>query len=224
MSERLDAPHDEYDPSTMPAPSLATERAPWYRRPWILVTSAVVVVAAISVATDLPRRITVPQDVAAQNAVLTQMRGDARECAFAVKESFQLYQRFSAGTLNPSQLATTKTYIAEDEVPCSFLGEPVYDLTNNIQITLTAAGHHVDAAHTALDHWISGTALKAIEDIRQLIDDPSNAGLKANLDYQAHELDTERLHVLGDIAQAERILGTTLITPNLPVVTPPSRG
>ena len=208
----------------MPAPSFTNERAPWYRRPWVLVTSAVVVVAAISVATDLPRPITVPQDVAAQNAVLTQMKGDARECAFAVKESFQLYHRFSAGTLSPSQVATTKTYIAEDEVPCSFAGEPVYDLTNNIQITLTAAGHHVDAAHTALDHWISGTALKAIEDIRQLIDDPSNAGLKANLDYQAHELDTERLHVLGDIAQAERILGTTLITPNLPVVTPPSRG
>ncbi len=222
MSERLDAPEEEYDPSTMPAPTLANQRAPWYRRPWVLVTSAVVVVAAISVATDLPRPITVPQDVAAQNAVLTQMRGDARECAFAVKESFQLYDRFSAGSLSPSQLATTKTYIAEDEVPCSFAGQPVYDLTNNIQITLTAAGHHVDAAHTALDHWISGTALKAIEDIRQLIDDPSNAGLKANLAYQAHELDVERLHVLGDIAQAERVLGTTLVTPTLPVVTPPA--
>ena len=222
MSDRLDAPPEEYDPSTMPAPSFTNERAPWYRRPWVLVTSAVVVVAAISVATDLPRPITVPQDVAAQNAVLTQMKGDARECAFAVKESFQLYHRFSAGTLSPSQVATTKTYLAEDEVPCSFAGQPVYDLTNNIQITLTRAGHHIDDAHTALDHWISGTALKAIEDIRQLIDDPSNAGLKANLAYQAHELDVERLHVLGDIAQAERVLGTTLVTPTLPVVTPPA--
>jgi hypothetical protein len=188
------------------------------------VTSAVVVVAAISVATDLPRPITVPQDVAAQNAVLTQMKGDARECAFAVKESFQLYHRFSAGTLSPSQVATTKTYLAEDEVPCSFAGQPVYDLTNNIQITLTRAGHHIDDAHTALDHWISGTALKAIEDIRQLIDDPSNAGLRANLAYQAHELDVERLHVLGDIAQAAHILGTTLVTPALPIVTPPAAG
>ncbi|HQU26512.1 MAG TPA: hypothetical protein PLS29_05715 [Acidimicrobiales bacterium] len=224
MSERLDAPEEEYDPSTMPAPSFTNARAPWYRRPWVLVTSAVVVVAAISVATDLPRHITVPQDVAAQNAVLTQMRGDARECAFAVKESFTLYDRFSAGALSPSQLATTKTYIAEDEVPCSFAGQPVYDLTNNIQITLTPAGHHIDAAHTALDHWMSGTALKAIEDIRQLIDGPSNAGLKANLAYQAHELDVERLHVLGDISQAERILGTALVTPTLPVVTPPAAG
>ena len=224
MSDRLDATPEEYDPSTMPAPSFTNERAPWYRRPWVLVTSAVVVVAAISVATDLPRPITVPQDVAAQNAVLTQMKGDARECAFAVKESFQLYHRFSAGTLSPSQVATTKTYLAEDEVPCSFAGQPVYDLTNNIQITLTRAGHHIDDAHTALDHWISGTALKAIEDIRQLIDDPSNVGLRANLAYQAHELDVERLHVLGDIAQAARILGTTLVTPALPIVTPPAAG
>ncbi|MHB1906143.1 MAG: hypothetical protein ACYCRG_04500 [Acidimicrobiales bacterium] len=224
MSDRLDAPPQEYDPASMPAPSFANQRAPWFRRPWVLVSSAVVVVAAISIATDLPRPITVAQDVAAQNAVLSQMRADARECAFAVKESFHLYDRFSAGGLSPSQLATTKTYIAEDEVPCSFAGQPVYDLTNNVQITLTAAGHHVDAAHTALDHWISGTALKAIEDIRQLIDGPASAALQANLAYQAHELNRERLHVLGDIAQAERVLGTTLVTPDLPVVSPPAGG
>ncbi len=222
MSDRLDAPPQEYDPASMPAPSLANQRAPWYRRPWFLASSAIVVVAAVSIVTDLPHPITVAQDVAAQNAVLVQMRSDARECAFAVKESFHLYDRFSTGTLSPSQLATTKTYIAEDEVPCSFAGEPVYDLTNNVQITLTRAGQHIDAAHTALDHWISGTALKAIEDIRQLINGPASTGLRANLDYQAHELDRERLNVLGDIAQAERILGTTLVTPSLPVVSPPT--
>ena len=222
MSDRLDAPPQEYDPASMPAPSLANQRAPWYRRPWFLASSAIVVVAAVSIVTDLPHPITVAQDVAAQNAVLTQMRDDARYCAYAVKESFHLYDRFRAGTLNPSQLALTKKYVIEDEVPCSFAGEPVYDLTNNVQITLTRAGQHIDAAHTALDHWISGTALKAIEDIRQLINGPASTGLRANLDYQAHELDRERLNVLGDIAQAERILGTTLVTPSLPVVSPPT--
>ncbi len=224
MTDHLDLSEEEYDPSTMAISSLTNRRVPWFRRPWFLVSSIAAVIIAVSVVTDLPHPITVSQDIAAQNAVLTQMRSDARECAYGVKESFSLYAKFVGGALTPADLATTKTYIAEDEVPCSFAGQPVYDLTNNIQITLTAAGKHVDAAHTALDHWISGTALKAIQDIRQLLDDPTNASLKANLAYQASELNRERDHVLGDISLASRTLGAPLITPRLPVVSPPPAG
>lgn len=218
MTEPLSAPEEEYDPSTMAISSLTNRRVPWYRRPWFLITAVVVVVAAISIVTDLPHPISVSQDIAAQNAVLAQMRSDVQECAYGVRESFSLFARYDAGSLSPSELATTKTYVAEDEVPCSFAGQPVYDLTQNIEITLTAAGKHVDAAHTALDHWITGTALKAIEDIRQLLDDPTAPGVRANLAYQARELDQERATVLADIGQADRILGATLITPQLPVV------
>lgn len=218
MSAHDDPPEGDYDPSTMAISSLSNRRVVWYRRPWFLVTALVVVVAAVSVVTDLPHPLTVSQDVAAQNAVLVQMKSDAQECAYGVTESFQLYGRFVAGSLSASQLATTKTYVAEDEVPCSFAGQPVYDLTNNIQITLTAAGKHVDQAHTALDHWISGTALKAIQDIRLLLDSPHSVGYRDNLAYQAHELNAERLIVINDIAKADRILGVTLVTPKLPVV------
>lgn len=218
MTEHLSAPEEEYDPSTMAISSLTNRRVPWYRRPWFLIAAVVVVVAAVSIVTDLPHPISVSQDVAAQNAVLAQMRSDVQECAYGVQESFSLFARYDAGSLSPSELATTKTYVAEDEVPCSFAGQPVYDLTQNIQITLTAAGRRVDAAHTALDHWITGTALKAIEDIRQLLDDPAAPGVRANLAYQARELNRERTTVLTDIAQADRILGTTLVTPRLPLV------
>ena len=51
----------------MSASSLANFKVAFYKRPWFLITIAIVVVVAVSVITDLPNHISRSQDLTAQN-------------------------------------------------------------------------------------------------------------------------------------------------------------
>ncbi|HEY5437816.1 MAG TPA: hypothetical protein VIJ99_02850 [Acidimicrobiales bacterium] len=205
-----------FDPASMPASSLGFTKAVWYRRPWVLATLALIVVIAISVVIDLPRPITKAQDIASQNASIKEINSDLAECAFAVKESFNFYNLHVNGKLSPSDLSQVPTLLTGDETACSFASQPVYDLTNNIQVDDTAAGRHIDRMLTDVERWITDYALASIRDIQFLFNNPGNASAIHHLTTQEGQLASERVIVLSELAKADNVLGMKLDPVKIP--------
>jgi hypothetical protein len=207
-----------FDPASMPASSLGIAKAVWYRRPWVLAALALIVIIAISVVIDLPRPITRAQDVASQNASIKEINNDLAECAFAVKESFNFYDMKVSGKLTPSHLAQVPALLTGDETACSFASEPVYDLTNNLQVDDTKSGKHIDRMLSVVERWITDYALASIRDIQYLFNHPGDAQTIRHLASQEQQLAIERTKALNDEAQADRVLGLQLIALKIPTL------
>ena len=156
------------------------------------------------------------QDAASQNASIKEINADLADCAFAVKESFHFYNLNVAGKLTSSDLAQVPTLLTGDETACSFASEPVYDLTNNLQVDDTAAGKHIDRMLSVVERWITDYALASIEDIQYLFIHPGDATTIRHLGNQELGLANERQKALADEATAERVLGVTLHAVKIP--------
>lgn len=196
-----------FDPATMPTSSLGITKAVWYRRPWILATLTLVVIVGISVVMDLPRPITKAQDAASQNASIKQINADLADCAFAVNESIHFYNLNVSGKLSPSNLAQVPLLLTGDETACSFASQPIYDLTNNLQVDDTRAGRHIDTMLSDVERWITYNALATVKDIQYLFNHPGDATTIRHLGFQEAQLATERRKALDQRAQAQQILG-----------------
>jgi len=211
-----------FDPASMSTSSLGLAKAVWFRRPWFLTTLALLVVIAISVVIDLPRPITRAQDVASQNSSINQVNTDLADCTFAVKESFNFYNENLAGRLTKSDLAEVPTLLTGDETACSFASEPVYDLTNNLEVDDTAAGKYIDRMVTVVEGWMTDYALASIDDIQYLFSHPDDAAKIRHLTTQEADLAQNRTLAEHEEKSADEILGVRLVPvaiPRLPHLT-----
>jgi hypothetical protein len=207
-----------FDPASMSMSSLGIAKAVWYRRPWVLTLLALIVVLAISIIIDLPRHTTTAEDASSQNSSIREMNTDLAECSFAAKESFHFYNEDVAKRLTSSDLAQIPTLLVGDQTACSFASEPVYDLTNNLQVDDTTAGKHIDRMLSVVEKWITDNALASVEDIQYLFAHPGDLAKERNLAAQEVDLANERRQALGDERAAERVLGVKLVQLKLPVL------
>jgi hypothetical protein len=207
-----------FDPASMSTSSLGIAKAVWYRRPWFLLTVALVVIAAVSVIVDLPGHMTPKQDAASQNSSIKEINTDLAECSFAVKESFSFYNEDVAGTLTASDLTQVPALLVGDQTACSFASQPVYDLTNNLEIDDTKAGIHINHMLSAVEQWITNNALASIEDIQYLISHPGDTKKIHSLTAQESGLQSERTRAFKDEAAAEKLLGLPLIPVKIPAL------
>jgi len=205
-----------FDPASMPTSSLGITKAVWYRRPWVLATLSLIVIIAISVVIDLPRPITKAQDQSSQNASIKEINTDLADCAFAVKESFSFYNMDVNGKLTSSDLAQVPTLLTGDETACSFASEPIYDLTNNLQVDDTKSGKNIDHMLSVVEQWITDYALASIRDIQYLFDHPGDAQTIRHLANQEQQLANDRTKALADETLAVRALGRPLIKLKIP--------
>lgn len=205
-----------FDPASMPTSSLGLTKAVWYRRPWVLATLALVVIVAISVVIDLPGHITPGQDAASQNASIKEINTDLADCSYALKESFLIYNENVNGTLSSSDLSLVPKLLNDDEVACSYASEPVYDLTNNLQVDDTTAGKHIDKMLTTVEFWITDYALASIRDIQYLFNHPGDAKTISHLARQELGLAHDRTVALSDLSDADRVLGMHLDALKIP--------
>lgn len=202
----------------MATSSLGLAKAIWYKRPWFLITAVVVVVAAASIVSDLPHRITKAEDAASQNATLKEINGDIKPCAFAVNESFNFYNKDVSGKLTASEMTQIPPLLVGDQTVCSFASQPVYDLTNNIQPRETAAGKHIDRVIIVVRKWMTDNALASIEDIQYLFKNPGSSSKIGNLASQELKLNKNRQLALREVKSAEEDIGLTLVSLKLPVL------
>lgn len=202
----------------MTTSSLGLAKNVWYKRPWFLVTAVVVVIAAISIISDLPRPLTKAQDAASQNGTIKAINNDLAECAFAVHESFNFYNDQAAGTLTASNRAQIPALLVGDQTACSFASQPIYDLTNNIQVLDTAAGKHIDRMKTVVLKWMTDNALASIEDIQYVFAHPGATSKVANLTSEESQLATTRALARSDLKDAEVTLGLHLDPLKMPAL------
>ena len=211
----------QYDPGAMPASSLSSVKAVWYRRPWFLLTVALVVVAGVSVLSDLPHHISVNEDASAQNASIKQINGDLAPCNYAIAEVYHFYGTKIVGTSAPLTAQKYPKWMLDDQSACSFTSGSIYDLTNNFQALDTKAGKYIDNMHTVVVTWITSDALGAINDIMFLFNHPGDPKTLKALRSRTSLLNAERTQAMAAWAKANALLGgrlTPLTLAKLPSV------
>ena len=194
----------------MPASSLSSIKAVWYRRPWFMVMVVVIVVVGVSVVTDLPHHISSSEDTSAQNASIKQINLDLAPCNYAISEIYHYYATKIAGSATPLQAQKYPKWMTDDQTACSFTSGEIYDLTNNFQALDTTAGKHIDNMHTLVVTWITSDALGAINDIMYLYNHPGNAKSIAALRRRTELLNSEHAQAMAEWSQANSLLGGRL--------------
>jgi hypothetical protein len=191
-------------------------KAAWYRRRWVLVTAGVVAVIIISVLVDLPSPTTVPQDIATQTSVMNEVNGDVAGCAYAVQETFTIYQDMKTGALSASDRSRVPTLLRDDQTACSFTNSSIFDLSN-VEPPGSPAGKRIGQTVSVVTLWATSDALAAIEDIQALYGATGGATTVADLAKQEHHLADDRAQAIVDVRAADRTLGGAhLPMPNLP--------
>ena len=149
------------------------ESVTWYKRTWVIVTAAIVVVIGASILIDLPRPISNAEDVASQTASLKEINTDVAPCGYAINETFLIHHDQVAGTLTSGRPPASATkMLTDDQTACSFTNSSIFDLTNNIQVQDTAAGKYVDRMLSVTTTWATSDALAAVEDIQYALPPP----------------------------------------------------
>jgi hypothetical protein len=209
----------DFDPGSMVTSSLISQKVIWYKRPWALITFAVVVIVGVSIITDLPHPISRADDAAAQNATIKEINRDVKQCTFALGEAFRFYRSQVAGELTAPQLKVVHTYLISDQTVCSFAGPSMSELNSNVQIVETKAGKYIDKMlNVSVLTWMDSDANGAIADIQYLFTHPGDQTTLKDLRTRERFLASDRLIALNDIARASAILGTPLNTLHLPVM------
>ncbi len=206
-----------YDPGSMPASSLVLRKAVWYRRPWFLIMLTVVVLAAVSIAADLPHHLTTAQDAADQNATIALINTDIAACSYALTESYGFYNDWRHGSLTSAQSQQVPPLLAQDQTSCTLASGPLYDLANNIQPVDTAAGRKIDSAYQEVIRWATNDAKDAVTDIIAVITRPAaRASAQRDLLRRDAYLRADRLTVQRLVGEAEAILHQHLTPVRLP--------
>jgi len=209
----------EPTPATFSDPTESSDEHPvWYKRTWVMVTAAIVVVIGASILIDLPRPVSNAEDVASQTASLKEINTDVRGCGYAIKETFLIHQHQLAGTLTPSDRTSATKMLLDDQTACSFTNSLIFDLTNNIQVQDTAAGKYIDRMLSVSTTWVTSDALAAVEDIQALYLHPGDPARTRDLAAQEKQLTIDRNQAIIDVQGADAILHTTLPAPDLPAL------
>jgi hypothetical protein len=207
-----------HEPMAATFPHSSDQQPVWYKRTWLLVTAAIVVVVAASILIDLPRPISIAEDVASQTTSLKEINTDVAGCGYAVKETFLIHQHQLAGTLTPSDRTSATKMLLDDQTACSFTNSRIFDLTNNIQVQDTSAGKYIDRMLSVSTTWVTSDALAAVEDIQALYLNPGDPGKTRDLAVQEKQLAIDRNQAIIDVQQAGSILHTALPSPALPAL------
>jgi len=188
----------------------------WYRRRWVLVTAGVVAVVVVSVLVDLPRPTTVPQDISTQTSVMNEINSDVAGCAYAVRETFTIYQDMKTGALSASDRSQVPTLLRDDQTACSFTNSSIFDLSN-VEPPGSPAGKKIGQTVSVVTLWATSDALAAIEDVQALDGNAGSATTVADLAKQERLLANDRAQAIGYVRAADRTLGGAhLPMPNLP--------
>jgi len=191
------------------------ERPVWYRRTWVLTAVAVAVVVAASVVVDLPGKTTVAQDAADQTSLMNEINGDLSGCAYAVRETFTIYQDSRTGGLTASDRSRVPKLLVDDQTACSFTSNSIYNLSN-VEVPGSPGGKSIQQVVNVSTLWATSDALAAIEDIQALDAGPASASTIADLSKQEALLSRDRALADSYVGTADKTLDATLPMPALP--------
>jgi hypothetical protein len=201
----------------MTGPAIEAKQPWWQRHRALAIGVVVLVIAAITVLTDLPVGTTRSSDLNAERSVMSEVNSDLAPCALAVRQAIGIWTLQSAHQLSGPDRAPTPGLLSDDQAACSLAGEGVYDLSD-IEVPQTAAGKHIGELVATTLLWTTSDALRAIEDVQTLMNHPNDAAVLADLTKQEARLANDRATAIAQEEAADRVLGTRLRPVDLPVV------
>ena len=150
------------------------KHTPWYRRRAALLALGTIVVVAVTVITDLPVHTSNASDIAAEQAVMSEVNTDLSPCGYAVRESLAIRSDQMAGEMTPSDRRQATGILRDDLAACSFTDNSIYDLSN-VEPPGSAAGKRVGELVNTVTLWATSDAIGAISDVELLVGDPGDA-------------------------------------------------
>jgi len=210
------SPESKAQPAnTRREPAADKPAQPWYRRRAVLVTVGVIVVAAITVVSDLPVHGSRAADVSAGRSVISEVNTDVAPCAFAVREALTIHADEVEHSLSASDRSVAPGLLRDDQVACSFTSESIYDLST-IEVPGSAAGKRLGDLVSTVTLWTTSDALGAIVDVEKLLSSPNNEAAQRNLIKMEQSLASDRSAALIEMKSTDRVLDTQLPAPDLP--------
>ncbi len=204
--------------TTTDATSAAVKKPIWERHRRLAIATAVLVIAAITVISDLPTATTRASDISAERAVMSEVNSDLQPCAYSIKQALRVWSLQAKHELTRSDRAPTPGLLSDDQSACSFTNEGIYDLTNNIDTAGTAAGKQLGNLVATATLWVTSDALQAIEDVQRLMGNPNDTAASRNLSKVEGLLASDRRTAVAEENAADRDLGTRLQPVDLPSV------
>jgi len=158
-----------------------TKKEPvWQRHRRLAIVAAVLVIAVITVLTDLPTPTSRSSDIAAERSVMSEVNSDLQPCAYAVRQAIGIWALQAHHQLSAAERAPTPGLLSEDQSACSFTNQGVYDLSN-IQVPGTPAGKQLGQLLATAMLWTTSDSLRAIEDVQTLMNQPDAAAVLRRL-------------------------------------------
>ncbi len=206
----------------MSEPSASPKKAPiWERRRGLLIGLAVAAIVVITVLSDLPVSTSRASDIGAERSVMSEVNTDLAPCAYAVRQAIKLWDLQATHQLTPAERSPTPGLLGDDQSACSFTNEDIFDLSN-VQVPQTTAGKQLGQMVATATLWTTSDALRAIEDVQTLMNDPGDAAALHSLSTAESQLSVDRASALRHEEAADRALDTLLPPVDLPVAASPS--
>ena len=139
-----------------------------------------------------------------------------RPCAYAIHQAIGIWNLQAAHQLTPADRAPTPGLLGDDQSACSFTNEDIFDLSN-VQVPQTTAGKQLGQMVATATLWTTSDALRAIEDVQTLMNDPGDAAALHSLSTAESQLAADR----GSCTWHRRRRRTGLSTPTCPRSTSP---
>jgi hypothetical protein len=200
------------------APPVTKKEPIWQRHRRLAIAAAVLVIALITVLTDLPTPTSRASDIAAERSVMTEVNSDLQPCAYAIHQALGLWALQAAHRLTPAERAPTPGLLSDDQSACSFTNQGINDLATNIQVPGTSAGRELSNVIATAMLWTTSDALRAIEDVQTLMNRPGDTALVRDLAKAETQLSSDRRTAVAEENAADRDLDTRLQPVDLPAV------
>ena len=195
-----------------------TKKEPiWQRHRRLAIVAAVLVIALITVLTDLPTSTSRASDIAAERSVMSEVNSDLQPCAYAVRQAVGIWALQAHHQLSAAERAPTPGLLSDDQSACSFTNQGVYDLSN-VQVPGTPAGKKLGQLLATAMLWTTSDSLRAIEDVQTLMNHPDDTTVVRDLSKEESVLASDRRTALAEEKAADRDLGTDLQPVDLPPV------
>ena len=201
------------------APTPRTTSAPfWKRRRGLVIALAVLVIAVVTVLTDLPVPTSRASDISAERAVMSEVNTDVAPCALGLHQAIGIWNLAASHRLPAAGRASAPGLLTDDQTACSFTDEGINDLTGNLQVPGTAAGKDLGEVVATATLWTTSDALRMIEDVQTLVEHPDDRAALRNLAKEHAQLSADRLSALAQEHAADTVLDTDLQPVDLPRV------
>jgi hypothetical protein len=184
-----------------------------------VVALAIVVIAVITILTDLPVPTSRASDISAERAVMSEVNTDIGACALGLRQAIGIWNLQASHQLPAAGRASAPGLLSDDQTACSFTNEGINDLTTNLQVPGTAAGKDLGELVATATLWTTSDALRMIEDVQTLMDHPGDRPVRRNLAQEDSQLAADRRTALQQEHAADTALDTELQLVRLPAIT-----